>query len=84
MRNESSLGGATLADYQHAARQGFISGGVNPASAAAIVDAASENVAPIIRHEMTPDLLKKFLASCRIEAMIYALRYGERTFARLH
>jgi len=83
MRTENHSG-ITFADVQGAARQGFISGGVNHASAAAIVDAASENIAPIIGHEMTPDLLKKFLASCRIEAIVYAIRYGERAFARMH
>lgn len=72
---------ATFESWQRAARQGYCDGGLCSQAAAAIVDAASTDVAPLVRGPLTHDLMTTFLLLCDLEALAYARLVGEAIFA---
>ncbi len=71
----------TFADWQDAARRGYVDGGIRPSAARVIVKAAAENVEALVTRKLSQDLMRTFLASCDLEAMTYARRHGARMLA---
>lgn len=71
---------ATFADWQEAARDGYVAGGMRPDAAAAIVDAAVHDVAPLITSELTCEMLKTFVLALDIECGAYVRRNGAASF----
>jgi hypothetical protein len=71
----------TFVDWKNAARCGLVDGGIRPAAARAIIDAAAENVEALLTRKLTTDLMRTFLASCDLELMAYARRHGTRMLA---
>jgi len=66
----------TFADWQAAARSGYIAGGANPVAADEIVAAASENVWPLVTRELSGEMLKTFVLALDLECGRFVRRHG--------
>jgi hypothetical protein len=71
----------TFADWQAAARSGYIAGGANPYAATAIVNAAASDIAPMLTCEMTPMLITTFVLLLDLECGRYVRRHGAAFFS---
>jgi hypothetical protein len=72
--------GATFKDWKAAAVEGYIVGGARPEAAAAVVDAAAENI-QALASELTPEFFQTFIASLDLECGRYVRRHGAAFFA---
>ncbi len=64
-----------FADWQEAARAGYIAGGMLPAAAAAIVAGVADDVAPLA-GDLTYEFRQNFLAALDRECGRYIRRHG--------
>jgi len=72
----SQVRGASFADWKIAAERGYIAGGMTRTAAAAIVDAAAENIAPLVTQKLTGELLHTFALALDLECGLYVRRNG--------
>jgi len=69
-----------FAEWQVAARNGFVAGGLTDHAAAAVVQAASDDVAPLLLGALSAEFRATFLAACDLEATAYARGNPEGVF----
>jgi hypothetical protein len=72
-------GDVTFADWQEAARAGYIKGGMTPAAAAAIVADAADDVAPLV-SVLTFEFRQTFLSALDLECGRYVRRNSVESF----